>query len=578
MTSQPSTLNPQPSLALIGAGYWGKNLARNFHALGVLHTLCDHHEATLDSYGEEYAAVHKTPDLDMVFADPTITKVAIATPAVQHYELAKAALLAGKDVFVEKPLCLDATEGEELLALATRDSRVLMVGHLLQYHPCIEKLQAMLAQGEIGKLYYVTSNRLNLGKIRREENSLWSFAPHDLSVILSLTGHQMPEQVRCFGGSYLSRDVADTTLTTLKFAGGVRAHIYVSWLNPFKEQKLTVVGSHGIVVFDDTLPWKEKLLFHRQYLTWTNGQTPTPSKAPGETVVAEESEPLRNECLHFLECCHDRHRPRTDGHEGLRVLRVLRMAQGSLDTDGEVIRPFSVVSPPSSGPSPPSSVLRPPSPEKDYFVHPTAVVDDGAQIGKGTKIWHFCHIMKGAQIGERCIFGQNVNVDGGTVIGTNVKVQNNVSIYTGAVIEDDVFLGPSCVLTNVSNPRSQINRHSLYEKTVIRRGASIGANATIVCGVTLGCYCFIGAGAVVTKDVPDYALILGNPGRQKGWMSRHGHILKPGPGGAMVCPESGFRYQETTPGMLRSMDLGEDAQLPSELSKGSKPYAEFKGR
>ena len=578
MNSQPSTPNAQPSLALIGAGYWGKNLARNFNALGVLHTLCDNNEATLTAYGQEYAAVRKTPDLDEVLADPTITKVAIAAPAAQHYELAKAALLAGKDVFVEKPLCLDATEGEELLALATRDGRVLMVGHLLQYHPYIEKLQAMLAQGELGKLYYVTSNRLNLGKIRREENALWSFAPHDLSVILSLAGHQMPEQVRCVGGYYLSRDVADTTVTILKFAGGVRAHIYVTWLNPFKEQKLTVVGSHGIAVFDDTRPWKEKLLLHRQYLTWTNGQTPTPSKAPGETVRVEESEPLRNECLHFLKCCHGRHTPRTDGHEGLRVLRVLQMAQRSLESDGEAVRPCSVVSPPSSVPSPRSSVLGPPSSEKDYFVHPTAVVDEGATIGKGTKIWHFSHIMKGAQIGERCIFGQNVNVDGGAKIGNNVKVQNNVSLYTGLAIEDDVFLGPSCVLTNVSNPRSQINRHSLYEKTLIRRGATIGANATIVCGVTLGRYCFIGAGAVVTKDVPDYALILGNPGRQKGWMSRHGHILKPAPHRAMVCPESGFRYQETSPGMLRCVDLGEDAQLPSELSKGSKPYAEFKGR
>src|SRR5512137_1907069 len=179
----------------------------------------------------------------------------------------------------------------------------------------------------------------------------------------------------------------------------------------------------------------------------------------------------------------------------------------------------------------------------DYFAHESAYVDEGAAIGPGTKIWHFCHVMKGANIGERCVFGQNVNVDGGTVIGNNVKVQNNVSIYTGLVIEDDVFLGPSCVLTNVTNPRSQINRHSLYEKTVIKRGATIGANATIVCGVTIGRYAFIGAGAVVTKDVPDYALMVGSPARQKGWMSRHGHMLKnPDKDGILVCPESGLRY------------------------------------
>jgi UDP-2-acetamido-3-amino-2,3-dideoxy-glucuronate N-acetyltransferase len=185
--------------------------------------------------------------------------------------------------------------------------------------------------------------------------------------------------------------------------------------------------------------------------------------------------------------------------------------------------------------------------------------------------------MKGAQIGERCIFGQNVNVDGGTTIGNNVKVQNNVSIYTGTVIEDDVFLGPSCVLTNVTNPRSQISRHSLYEETIIRRGATIGANATIVCGVTIGRYAFIGAGSVVTKDVPDYSLMLGNPARHKGWMSRHGHVLKnPDKEGIMICPEAGLRYKEENPGVIKCLDLAEDQPLAPDLSMGTKPYNAFK--
>ena len=473
MDSQPSTLNSQRSLALIGAGYWGKNLARNFNALGVLHTLCDSQSATLESYGADYAGVEKTADWQAVLVNKGITRVAIATPAVTHYALVRAALLAGKDVLVEKPLCLDEKEGQELVDLAAKTGQILMVGHLLQYHPYVQKLQAMLAQGELGKLHYITSNRLNLGKIRREENALWSFAPHDISVILSLAMHQLPERVSCFGGEYLNSGVADTTLTTLRFPNQLRAHAYVSWLNPFKEQKLTVVGSNGLAVFDDTRPWNEKLLLYRQYVTWTNGQVPTPSKAKGEPVIVPESEPLRDECLHFLQCCAERRTPRTDGHEGLRVLRVLQAAQRSLESDGEPIKPSSVLRPPSSVVSPPSSEFRPPSSEKDFFAHPTAIVDQGAEIGKGTKIWHFSHIMKGAKIGERCILGQNVNVDGGTVIGNNVKIQNNVSIYTGLVIEDDVFLGPSCVLTNVSNPRSQINRHALYEKTLIKRGATV---------------------------------------------------------------------------------------------------------
>lgn len=216
----------------------------------------------------------------------------------------------------------------------------------------------------------------------------------------------------------------------------------------------------------------------------------------------------------------------------------------------------------------------------NYFHHESAYVDDGAEIGAGTKIWHFSHIQKGAKIGERCVIGQNVNVDGGTVIGNNVKIQNNVSVYTGIVIEDDVFLGPSCVLTNVTNPRSQVSRHSLYERTLICRGATLGANSTIVCGVTLGRYCFIAAGSVVTKDVPDYALMVGNPARQKGWMSRHGHLLRsPRVEGIMVCPESGYRYQLSThesQATLRCLDLDEEDALPLELTKGTTAYDEFK--
>lgn len=212
--------------------------------------------------------------------------------------------------------------------------------------------------------------------------------------------------------------------------------------------------------------------------------------------------------------------------------------------------------------------------DKPYTVHPTSIVDEPTSIGTGTKIWHFCHVSRDAVIGERCSFGQNCFVASGVRIGSNVKVQNNVSIYTGTVIEDDVFLGPSCVLTNVTNPRSQVVRQSLYETTLLRRGCSIGANATIVCGTTVGRYAFIGAGTVVTKDVPDYALMTGVPARQAGWMSRHGHRLDFRNGEA-VCPESGYRYT-LTDGTVRCLDLDEDAPLPSALASGNRSYDEFK--
>lgn len=214
---------------------------------------------------------------------------------------------------------------------------------------------------------------------------------------------------------------------------------------------------------------------------------------------------------------------------------------------------------------------------KNVKVHESAYVDEPCEIGEGTKIWHFSHILQGAKVGRNCILGQNCQVAGDVVVGDNVKVQNNVSIYSGAIIENDVFLGPSCVLTNVTNPRSQVNRHSLYEKTFVRRGATIGANATIVCGITLGRYCFVSAGAVVAKNVPDYALIMGVPGRQKGWMSRHGHILKsPDSVGVMVCPESGLRYKEISPGSLKCLDLDEESELPPQMTRGTKSYDSYK--
>jgi UDP-2-acetamido-3-amino-2,3-dideoxy-glucuronate N-acetyltransferase len=540
-------------VALVGAGYWGRNLARNFNALAALHTLCDRSTEILDGYGADYVAVRKTDSFESVLADGAVTKVVVATPAGTHFRLARAALLAGKDVFVEKPLCLDIAEAEELVATAERVNRLLMVGHLLQYHPCIIEIRRLLAAGDLGRIQYLISNRLNLGKIRQEENALWSFAPHDISVILSLVGGDLPDQVRCTGESYLTPDVADTTLTTLRFPGKIRAHMHVSWLNPFKEQKLTVVGSRGMVVFDDTKPWGEKLVLHRDYLNWSDGRVPTPSRAEGVRISVKEDEPLRQECMHFLDCCRSRVTPRTDGREGLRVLRVLKAAQSSLEHEGEA----RTTVPDSRG----------------FSAHPTAIIAGDAKVGAGTKVWHFTHIMSGASVGENCNLGQNVVVSSGVTLGRNVKVQNNVSIYTGAVIEDDVFLGPSCVLTNVTNPRSQINRRGAYERTLIRKGASIGANATIVCGIEVGRYAFVSAGAVVTKSVPDYALVVGNPARVRSWMSRHGQRLRaPDGDGVYRCPESGLRYKEIEQGRLACLDLDENAPLPEDLARPGMPY------
>lgn len=206
-----------------------------------------------------------------------------------------------------------------------------------------------------------------------------------------------------------------------------------------------------------------------------------------------------------------------------------------------------------------------------YQVHPSSIVDEPCKIGEGTKIWHFCHISKDSKIGRNCSLGQNVFIANAVEIGDNVKIQNNISIYSGTIVEDDVFLGPSCVLTNISNPRSQVIRKNLYEKTLLRRGSSVGANATVVCGTTIGRYSFVGAGTVVTKDVPDYALVVGVPGKQMGWMSRHGYRLEKQEKTLWKCPISGYRYEEND-GVLKCLDLHEDSPLPESETQGTISY------
>lgn len=486
-----------------------------------------------------FGSADVTTDFAAVLKSAAVRKVAIATPSATHFELARAALLADKDVFVEKPFCLRLEDAEALVQLASARERTLMVGHLLQYHPCVVELLRLVRAGELGKLLTVTSNRLNLGKFRTEENVLFSFAPHDVSLLLSLVGGELPESVRCVGAAFVKPGVADSTTSSLRFASGVTAQLNVSWLNPFKEQKLTVVGTKGMAVFDDGEPWPEKLQIYREYLSVVDGQTEPQPRARAEARMVEEEEPLLAECRHFLEACRDRSRPRTDGQEGLRVLTVLDMAHRSLAQDGERVRPGR-------------------SARDDVYVHPTAVIDEGAELGLGTKVWHFCHVSAGARLGERVMLGQNVYVADGVSVGDGTRVQNNVSLYTGVELGRDVFVGPSCVFTNVKQPRAAHGTGGRYDKTQVLRGATIGANATIVCGTTLGEYCFVAAGSVVTRNVAAYSLVQGNPARRVGWMSRHGARLEaPDVSGVTTCSVSGWRYRLRSPEEL--VCLEEDA-------------------
>jgi UDP-2-acetamido-3-amino-2,3-dideoxy-glucuronate N-acetyltransferase len=516
-----------PRVAVIGAGYWGKNLVRNFAALGALAAVCDRDEARLASIRQDYPEVRTCLALHEILADPSIDAAVIATPAETHYPLAKELLLAGKHLFVEKPLVLNEADGLELIELAESAGKVLMVGHLLRYHPAFIVLSDLVGSGALGKINYIYSNRLNLGKIRREENILWSFAPHDISMILALAG-EAPETVSAAGGNYLHSRIADVTTTHLAFPSGMRAHIFVSWLHPFKEQKLVVVGESKMAVFDDTQPWPEKLLLYPHEIRWEHN-VPVPARAQPERVPLPVSEPLKLECEHFLSCVAKGERPVTDGVEGLDVLRVLNASQLSLDT-GETVRPGA------------RAAARFPS---GVFVHETAVVDQGAALGAGVKIWHFSHVLPGSRIGERVNIGQNVSIGPDAVIGDGCKIQNNVSVYKGVTLEDDVFCGPSAVFTNIMNPRAHIARMHEVRPTLVRKGASLGANCTIVCGRTVGRYAFVGAGAVVTRDVPDHALVVGNPARRIGWMCACGGRLDED----LVCADCGTVHERRGDGL-----------------------------
>lgn len=514
-----------PRVAVVGCGYWGKNLVRNFAALGALAAVCDVNEAAAREFAEKFGV--RALSWSQVLADSSIGGVAIAAPAEMHYRFASEALAAGKDVYVEKPLSLAVSEAERLCKVADDAGRVLMVGHLLQYHPAFLALKDLVSGGGLGRLRYVYSTRLNLGKIRREENILWSFAPHDISMILALIGEE-PSEVSAVGAAYLHERIADVTTTHFTFPGGVRGHVFVSWLHPFKEQKLVVVGDEGMAVFDDGQPWDRKVQVWRHRIEWKDGM-PLPIKADAESLPLVEDEPLKQECAHFLDCIGTRATPRTDGREGVRVLKVLARAQAAIEGKAPAVAAAAMA----------------PAVPSDVFVHDSAVVDAGVEIGAGSKIWHFSHVLGNVRIGRNCVVGQNVTIGPNVVVGDGVKIQNNVSVYKGVTLEDEVFCGPSCVFTNVLTPRAFVERKAEFADTIVRRGATIGANSTIVCGNTIGRYAMVGAGAVVTHDVPDFALVVGNPARPMGWVSRSGERLGPD----LVCPRTGERYREGPNGL-----------------------------
>ena len=511
----------RPQVAVVGAGYWGKNLVRNFYNLGAIRLVVDKNENALAAMAKNHPGLAVTNDYQKALADPEVAGVVLASPAIMHYEMAKAALLAGKHVFVEKPLALSYSQGAELCTLAADKNLVIMVDHLLQQHPALKALEDLIKKGVLGDIHHIYSRRMNFGKIRREEDVLWSLAPHDLAMILSLIG-TMPEKVTASGQAHLQPGICDFASADLYFANRVMAHIEVSWVNPVKEQKLVVVGSRKMAVFDDTLPLSDKLKIYGHYIIWDKAE-PEVVRQEAQNIELADVEPLKLQAQEFMAAMAGGPQPLTSGLEALKVLELLEKLSKSIKENGAAQK-IGV---------------------SDFFAHESAIIDHGVKIGRGTKIWHFSHVLEGTEIGENCNLGQNVVVGPNAKLGSGCKVQNNVSLYDGVELSDHVFCGPSCVFTNVINPRSHVNRKNEYKKTKVGIGASIGANATIVCGHDLGAYCFIGAGAVVTKNVPAHALMVGTPARRVGWVCRCGEKLAQD----LTCATCGESYQEGPDGL-----------------------------
>ena len=482
-------------LAIIGGGYWGKNLIKTFNELKVLKTICEIDENAIEGYNFQYPHVGIERDFQKVLNDEAITMICIALPANMHYEYAHKALLSGKHIFVEKPITLNVDEALKLKELSEQLNLICMVGHLLHYHNSVVKIKEILPT--LGEIKYITSNRKSHGIYRTCENVLWSFAPHDISIALALCNATYDDckDINCNGSGYISKGVQDIVNLNFK-ANNIYVNINVDWNSPYKEQKLSIACSHGILLFDDV---NKTLQVYRNHINRTH-KGPVASKNNVETLGIGGNQPLHNECEHFIQCCVTRNKPITNVDEGINVLRLLMHA--------DLLMNPTVKSPMRCHSS-------------SFSQHETAIVDNMDSIGDGTKIWHFTHVTNNAKIGIGCNIGQNCYIDG--IIGNRCKVQNNVSIYKGVEAGNNVFFGPSCVLTNDINPRCEYSKGGNYMKTIIDDGVTIGANATIVCGKRIGRYALIGAGAVITKDVEPYSIMVGNPAKKIGTIDEKGN-------------------------------------------------------
>lgn len=520
-----------PRICVVGGGRWGQNHVRTLNELSCLGGVCDVSPESLQRYEELYPDVPGYSNLDDALAQG-FDGFVVATPAHTHFAIAEQIMRAGFPALVEKPLALSSEEARGLQRISAETGQQLMVGHLMLFHPAVVKIKELLQTGKIGKVQYIYSNRVNLGTVRTEENILWSFAPHDISIFQYLLEAQ-PEEVVARGGAHLQPGVQDNTMTMLRYPDNVVCHNYVSWLHPFKEHRIVIVGSKGMLQFDDSSQDKA-LTFYDRGIDWVDGE-PIKREGETETIPYPQQQPLTEELRYFVENMHGTI-VKANSQNAVEVLEILELASSQLEGSPNVI--------PASGRN---NIAATAQLGPGVKVHESAYVDDECVVGDNTKIWHGSHVQRGARLGANCSLGQSVNVGNCVVIGNNVRIQNNVSVFEGVTLEDDVFCGPSMTFTNVLNPRAKYPLGAeLYGKTLVKEGVSIGAHATVVCGNTIGRHAFIAAGALITKDVPDFAFMMGVPARQHGWVTEGGERIPEDHLGVFKCTISGKEYEVTS--------------------------------
>ncbi len=480
------------NVAIIGCGYWGSNLIRVFaqSEQAHLHTCCDLEDSKLKKVKTIYPYVNIATDYQHVLANPEIHAVVIATPVLSHYKLAKLALLSDKHVLIEKPMTFDSKEAQELIELAKQKNKIIMIDHTFEYEPAIRKIKEIVKSGELGDIYYIKANWLNLGLLQPDVNVVFDLAPHIFSIINYITDRE-PIGVRATGESYVHNNhLEEMANLIVKYPDKIIANINVSWLEPYKARTLIIIGSRKMLVFDLLQPQEQVKIFDKgvdinadNRISYRSGDVYSPNVPPRE--------PLKEMADHFITCIKENKKPLSSGEKGLLVVKLIESACKSLDNNGEEVEINKIGN---------SNVKLK---ENVKIPQPNLVNLYGCEIGENTKIGAFVEIQKNAKIGKNC------------------KISSHSFICEGVTIEDDVFIGHGVKFINDKYPKATINGNLQTEKdwrvipTFIKQGASIGTNSTILCGLTIGENAIIGAGSVVTKDVPPNSIVYGNPARIK---------------------------------------------------------------